>query len=121
MIFSRPQSKQILQQAKGDETCCNCSTSDTDIPSVNCGIINGCAVFSRRARDNCMAEQTWKVDMHSHTRLSRDSLNEPRRLVDTAAQKGLQALCVTDHNGLANALALSRLPDLPITVVPSEE
>src|SRR5256885_1319973 len=63
----------------------------------------------------------WKVDTHSHTRLSKDSLNDPRRLVETAAAHGLGALCVTDHNGLANALALSRLPDLPIPVIPSEE
>jgi predicted metal-dependent phosphoesterase TrpH len=66
-------------------------------------------------------QQRWKVDMHSHTRLSKDSLNDPRLLIETAAAHGLQALCVTDHNGLANALALSRLPDLPIMVVPSEE
>jgi|SRR5579859_1785485 len=63
----------------------------------------------------------WKVDMHSHTRLSRDSLNHPRLLVETAARRGLQALCVTDHNGLAHALALARLPDLPLRVIPSEE
>lgn len=62
-----------------------------------------------------------RVDMHCHTRLSKDSLNDPRRLVEAAAAKGLGALCVTDHNALANALALSRLPDLPIKVVPSEE
>nr|AIA15399.1 PHP-associated [uncultured bacterium] len=67
------------------------------------------------------AQAKWKVDMHSHTRLSKDSLNDPRQLVEAAAKHGLQALCVTDHNGLANALALSRLPDLPIVVVPSEE
>ncbi len=59
--------------------------------------------------------------MHSHTRLSKDSLNNPRRLVETAAERGLQALCVTDHNGLANALALAALPDLPLKVIPSEE
>lgn len=62
-----------------------------------------------------------KVDMHCHTRLSKDSLNDPRRLVEAAAAKGLGALCVTDHNGLANALALSKMTDLPIKVVPSEE
>jgi predicted metal-dependent phosphoesterase TrpH len=62
-----------------------------------------------------------KVDMHCHTRLSKDSLNDPRRLAHVAAERGLGALCVTDHNGLANALALSRMPDLPIKVVPSEE
>jgi len=64
---------------------------------------------------------TMKVDMHCHTRLSKDSLNDPRRLVQVAAERGLGALCVTDHNGLANALALSKMPDLPIKVVPSEE
>lgn len=62
-----------------------------------------------------------KVDMHCHTRLSADSLNDPRKLVETAAFRGLGALCVTDHNGLANALTLSRMPDLPIKVIPSEE
>ena len=62
-----------------------------------------------------------RVDMHCHTRLSKDSLNDPRRLVTTAAERGLGALCVTDHNGLANALALSRMEDLPIKVIPSEE
>lgn len=59
--------------------------------------------------------------MHCHTRLSKDSLNNPRKLVETAAARGLGALCVTDHSALANALALSRLPDLPIKVIPSEE
>src|SRR5215218_10636230 len=62
-----------------------------------------------------------RVDMHSHTRLSGDSLNHPQKLVEAAAERGLGALCVTDHNGLANALALSRLPDLPIPVIASEE
>lgn len=62
-----------------------------------------------------------RVDMHSHTRLSKDSLNNPRKLVEVAASRGLGALCVTDHNGLANALALSHLSDLPIRVIPSEE
>jgi predicted metal-dependent phosphoesterase TrpH len=62
-----------------------------------------------------------RVDMHCHTRLSKDSLNNPRKLVETAAARGLGALCVTDHNALANALALSRLPDLPIKVIASEE
>src|SRR5205823_12854641 len=38
-----------------------------------------------------------------------------------AAERGIGALCVTDHNGLANALALSKMSDLPIRVIPSEE
>src|SRR2546423_8606943 len=62
-----------------------------------------------------------RVDMHSHTRLSKDSLNDPRKVVQAAAERGLGALCVTDHNALANALAMSQMPDLPIRVTPSEE
>ena len=48
-------------------------------------------------------------------------MNDPRKVVETAAQRGLGALCVTDHNGLANALALSKMPGLPVKVIPSEE
>ena len=62
-----------------------------------------------------------RVDMHCHTRLSKDCLMIPRKLVETAAGRGLGALCVTDHNALAAAMALSRLPELPIKVIPSEE
>lgn len=68
-----------------------------------------------------MRDKLIKVDMHCHTRLSADSLNDPRRLVETAASRGIGALCVTDHNGLKNALALSQMSDLPIKVIPSEE
>ena len=68
-----------------------------------------------------MRDTLIKVDMHCHTRLSADSLNDPRRLVHAAHAKGLGALCVTDHNGLANSLALSLMPDLPIKVIASEE
>src|SRR3954471_20557504 len=62
-----------------------------------------------------------RVDMHCHTRLSKDSLNDPRKLVEAAASRGMGALFVTDHNGLAAAMELSRLSDLPIRVIPSEE
>ena len=71
--------------------------------------------------DGNLGSNLIKVDMHCHTRLSSDSLNDPRRLVETAAARGIGALCVTDHNGLKNALALSQMSDLPIKVIPSEE
>src|SRR5438874_13089453 len=77
---------------------------------------NGRLIMTDNKRDKLI-----KVDMHCHTRLSKDSLNDPRKLVETAAARGLGALCVTDHNALANAFALSKIPDLPIMVIPSEE
>jgi predicted metal-dependent phosphoesterase TrpH len=67
------------------------------------------------------ADKLVRVDMHCHTRLSVDSLNDPRKLVEAAAARGIDVLCVTDHNGLANALALSKMHGLPARVIPSEE
>lgn len=53
-----------------------------------------------------------RVDMHLHTRRSFDSLNDPLRLMATAAERGIDVVCVTDHNEIANALALKeRFPE----------
>ena len=86
-----------------------------------CGIIVGWCAENAERNMGKTKNNLIRVDMHSHTRLSKDSLNDPRKLVETAAKRGLGALCVTDHNGLANALALSRMGDLPIKVIASEE
>src|SRR5688572_8245388 len=53
-----------------------------------------------------------RVDMHLHTRRSFDSLNDPLALMDAAAAKGIDIVCVTDHNEIANALRLKdRFPE----------
>ncbi len=57
----------------------------------------------------------WKVDFHTHTCFSPDSLTSPEELVAAARQRGLQRVVVTDHNVLAGALAAHALaPDLVI-------
>ncbi len=57
----------------------------------------------------------WKVDLHSHTRFSRDSLTRPADLVARARAIGLDKVAVTEHNNLAGALAAKELaPDLVI-------
>lgn len=53
-----------------------------------------------------------RVDMHLHTRRSFDSLNDPLALMDAAAAKGIDIVCITDHNEIANALRLKdRFPE----------
>jgi predicted metal-dependent phosphoesterase TrpH len=53
-----------------------------------------------------------RVDMHLHTRRSFDCLNDPLALMDAAAARGIDVVCVTDHNEIANALKLKqRFPD----------
>ena len=50
--------------------------------------------------------------MHLHTSRSFDCLNDPLQLLDAAAARGVDMLCVTDHNEIAAALMLKeRFPD----------
>lgn len=46
--------------------------------------------------------------MHVHTHRSFDSLNEPNALLAAAAARGIDMLCVTDHNQIAAALELKQ-------------
>lgn len=54
----------------------------------------------------------WRIDMHLHTRHSFDCLTDPVALVDAMAARGLDRICVTDHNEIETALALKeRFPE----------
>jgi hypothetical protein len=60
-----------------------------------------------------------KVDLHTHTRHSRDALLRPADLIERARSAGLDRVAVTDHNhmdGAREAYALD--PDL---IIPGEE
>jgi dephospho-CoA kinase len=60
-----------------------------------------------------------RVDMHVHTRLSFDSMSRPDRVVGKALARGLDRICITDHNEIEAALDLSaRFPE---QVIPGEE
>jgi len=57
----------------------------------------------------------WKVDLHSHTIYSKDSLTPVAELIERARSVGLDKIAVTDHNNVAGALAAKALaPDLVI-------
>lgn len=47
-----------------------------------------------------------KVDMHMHTHGSFDCLTDPQALLQRALDRGLDRVCVTDHNEIAVALEL---------------
>jgi predicted metal-dependent phosphoesterase TrpH len=44
-----------------------------------------------------------KLEFHSHTRASKDSLTLPADLVSAARRKGIQRVVITDHNSVAGA------------------
>jgi len=57
----------------------------------------------------------WKIDLHSHTIYSKDSLTKTMVLIERAREIGLNKVAVTEHNRLDGALAAKALaPDLVI-------
>ena len=60
-------------------------------------------------------DKLWRVDLHSHTIYSKDSLTRTEALLARARAVGLNKIGVTEHNRLDGALAAKRLaPDLVI-------
>lgn len=56
-----------------------------------------------------------RVEFHSHTIFSKDSLTTPEQLVKACHRKNIQRVVVTDHNTIAGALACQALdPELVI-------
>ena len=57
----------------------------------------------------------WRVDLHSHTYVSPDSLTDPRDIVERAREVKLAKLAITDHNTIEGAReAYALAPDLII-------
>jgi predicted metal-dependent phosphoesterase TrpH len=55
---------------------------------------------------------TVRVDMHLHTARSFDCLSAPERVIEAADARGIDRICVTDHNEVEAALHLKqRFPD----------
>lgn len=56
-----------------------------------------------------------RVDMHMHTRMSFDCLCDPEAVLAAARGRGIDRICVTDHNEIDAALRLNeRHPDAVI-------
>ena len=69
----------------------------------------------------------YKVDLHSHTGHSKDSLLPAATLLREAAERGMAAIAVTDHDSLGGALQAAALVERRpeefggITVIPGSE
>jgi dephospho-CoA kinase len=57
----------------------------------------------------------WSVDLHMHTRHSKDCLSDPADVVATARRVGLDRIAITDHDEIEGAFEAHRsAPDLVI-------
>jgi predicted metal-dependent phosphoesterase TrpH len=62
-----------------------------------------------------------KIDMHVHTKYSRDSNMEPKRILQVARSRGLGGVAVIDHNTLEGGLEAVSCAPADMLVVPGME
>jgi len=63
-----------------------------------------------------------KADLHIHTNYSFDGLSSPLEVVEAAIEKGLDCICITDHNEVEGAFkARDYAKDKNILVIPGIE
>lgn len=60
-----------------------------------------------------------RLDLHSHTWYSHDSLLKPEHFVEACLAKGINCIAVTDHNEVDGAKAIQRMA--PFKVIVGEE
>lgn len=61
----------------------------------------------------------WTVELHTHTKYSKDSLLRIEDIPDICRARGIDKVAVTDHNVVEGALAAARL--FPMLVIPGVE
>lgn len=66
-----------------------------------------------------MTGHTFKIDLHIHTCVSKDGALHPADVIRIAKQKGLDRICITDHNNIEGALLAQKLD--PEFVIVGEE
>jgi len=63
-----------------------------------------------------------KADLHIHTNFSYDAISSPKEIVDTAIERGVDCICITDHEEIKGAIeAIKYGFDKNILVVPGIE
>ncbi len=60
-----------------------------------------------------------KVEMHCHTRYSPDGFISQQQLVRECEKKGINCICITDHNTIRGALEFAK--KISIQAIPGEE
>ncbi len=66
-----------------------------------------------------MSTATVKVDLHMHTCVSKDGALQPAEVIRIAKRKGLDRICITDHNAIDGALVAKQID--PEFVIVGEE
>ena len=64
---------------------------------------------------NVIPSDSWRVELHCHSRYSFDSLISPEAIVAACQERGIDRIAITEHNNIAGAMAIQQLaPELVI-------
>jgi predicted metal-dependent phosphoesterase TrpH len=63
-----------------------------------------------------MSQKFLKVDLHMHSHYSKDSFNSFPDIIRTARRRGMDVICLTDHNTADGALRLRDISPIPVIV-----
>ncbi len=63
-----------------------------------------------------------KADLHIHTSFSCDGIHSPKEIINSAIEKGIDCVCITDHNEIRGAVEAMKFSfDKNILVIPGIE
>ena len=63
-----------------------------------------------------------KADLHIHTNFSCDGVSSPKEVINSAIKKGIDCICITDHNEIKGAIEAMKFSfDKNILIIPGIE
>jgi hypothetical protein len=62
-----------------------------------------------------------KLDLHIHSQYSVDAKGTPKEIIQSLKKKGINGMCITDHNTVKGSLEALKIPQKNFIIIPGAE
>ena len=62
-----------------------------------------------------------KIDLHIHSKYSEDANGNPKEIIQSLKKKGINGMCITDHNNVKGGLEALKISPKNFIVIPGSE
>ena len=62
-----------------------------------------------------------KIDLHIHSKYSEDAIGTPKEIIQSLRRKGINGMCITDHNNVKGSLEALKISPKNFITVPGSE
>ncbi len=62
-----------------------------------------------------------KIDLHIHSKYSEDAYGSPKEIIQSLKKKGINGMCITDHNNVKGGLEAIKISPKNFIVIPGSE